>query len=74
MKLGYMAINEQTGEVLKLTGKQSPRQQLLEKLGRKSTRKMYVDLAGGASKHIGYIVAGQWLRVFEVHEWEGGAK
>ena len=43
-----------------------PRKELMEHLGRKSARKMYCDLRDGGYAHIGYVIAGLWIRVFGV--------
>ena len=48
-----------------------PRKELLERLGATHAEKMYTDTADGESKHIGYIVGGEWFTIFEVHEWDG---
>lgn len=50
-----------------------PRAELLRRLHRKSAHKMYVDRKSGGSKHIGYVIAGLWLRVYKVQDWEGGS-
>lgn len=73
MQLGYIAIEERTGETVKLAGLESPRKQLLTKLGAKSAKRMFVDTKDGTAKHIGYIVRGQWFRLFEIHNWERAA-
>jgi len=66
-KLGYMAKDQygQTYHNLK-----HPRKDLLERLYCKHAAKMYCDTKSGEVKHIGYIIAGLWLRVYEVHEWQ----
>jgi hypothetical protein len=69
--LGYMAI-DQYGQTYHL-GAGRPRKLLLDYFCRKSARKMYVDRKDGSTRHIGYIVAGLWLRVLQVHEWHGAA-
>ena len=43
----------------------------MAKCGRQHCAKMYVDTKAGLTKHIGYIVAGEWFTVYEVHEWIG---
>ena len=48
-----------------------PRKSLLEKLGRKSAQKMYVDGPDGETKHIGYVVAGRWVTIYKITPWEG---
>ena len=67
MKLGYIAI-DQYGQDFKLYSKH-PRKELLDYLGRKKATKMYVDTKSGKSKHIGYIIGGQWFTFYEIHEW-----
>jgi hypothetical protein len=70
MRVGYMAQGSQ--RTIHLTdADKHPRGQLLKKLDRKHADKMYVDTLEGKAKHIGYIVAGEWFRVYEVHDWEG---
>ena len=48
-----------------------PRKELMERLGRRSASKMYVDKTDGTSEHIGYVIAGRWVRIFEVIPWGG---
>jgi len=47
-----------------------PRKDLMERLGRKSASRMYVDTKDGVSKHIGYVIAGRWVQIYEVTQWE----
>jgi hypothetical protein len=47
-----------------------PRKALLERLGRKRASKMYIDKKDGSTKHVGYIIAGHWIRLFHVTSWE----
>lgn len=70
--LGYLAIDQynQTYQI----GNNHPRKWLLEHLGRKHCKKMFVDLKSGGSKHIGYVIARLWLQVFEVHDWKSPEK
>lgn len=69
MRLGYMA-KDQYGQWYH--GLKHPRKDLLERLGHQHCNKMYVDTKDGrATKHIGYVIAGLWLTVYEVHEWTG---
>ena len=44
----------------------NPRAELLRRLDRKHASKMYVDTKSGAVQHIGWIIAGHWLTVYEV--------
>ena len=67
MKLGYLGI-DQYGD--KYTIKEHPRKELLEKLCTTHADKMYVDLKGGGSRHTGYVIAGRWISVYEVHSWK----
>ena len=69
MKLGYMAIDERSGNTLKLTENKHPRGQLLAKLCRKHAAKMFVDVKDGGAKCVGYVAGGGWWRVYEVHDW-----
>lgn len=69
MKLGYMA-QDQYGKFYHLDTNH-PRKELLEMFGRKHADKMYVDTKDGKSKHVGYIIGGLWLSVYEVHEFTG---
>lgn len=66
MKLGYLAIDQYGTHY---STKKHPRKELLEQLGATHAAKMYTDTIGGQVKHIGYIVNGLWLTVYEVHEW-----
>jgi hypothetical protein len=71
MRLGYLAVDEQTGDKIALTKPDvSPRKQLLEHFSVNKCRKMFVDKTDGSSAHIGYIVSRRWFRILEVHSWE----
>lgn len=48
-----------------------PRKELLRILNRKHAAKMFIDNDKGESRHVGYIIAGLWLSVFNVTEWSG---
>ena len=63
-----MAI-DQYGQHYNDLGKH-PRKGLLEKLGYKSAVKMYIDKKDGSVKHIGYIIGGLWLTLYNVSSWE----
>ena len=69
-KLGYMGI-DQYGQ--HYDGLKHPRKDLLATLGRTHAEKMYVDTAKKEHKHIGYVIAGKWITVYDVYEWEGKA-
>lgn len=66
----YMAI-DQHGQTWH--GLERPRRDLLKKLGRAHASKMYRDKKDGRTVHVGYIIAGLWLEVFEVKPWERAA-
>jgi hypothetical protein len=68
MEKNFMAI-DQYGHTYHGLGP-APRKALLEKLGRKHAAKMYVDRKEGPPKHVGYIVAGLWLTLYEVIRFE----
>ena len=69
MKLGYMAVGNR-GTTYHLTdGNKHPRKQLLEKCYRQHAQKIFNDSESGESKHVGYIVGGEWFNIFEVHSW-----
>jgi hypothetical protein len=70
MLLGYLARSNY-GTTHHLTEPKNPRKQLLEKCGRQHTSKVFVDTTSGKSKHIGYLVGGEWFTLYEVHEWVG---
>lgn len=63
MKKQYMAIN-QYGDTYH--GLEHPRKDLCEKLGSTHAEKMYVDTKDGDTYHVGYVIAGEWLRLYEV--------
>ena len=43
-----------------------PRKEVLRRLGRKHAERMFVDDKAGRSHHIGYIISGLWLEVYQV--------
>jgi hypothetical protein len=47
-----------------------PRQELLNRLGYKNARKMYVDKKDGTIKHIGYVVGSHWVTLYNLTPWE----
>ena len=47
-----------------------PRKELMESCYAKHAEKVYVDTKDGECKHIGYIVNGLWIKLYE--EWKGG--
>lgn len=61
----YVGI-DQFGEVFRLGRTTSPRKALMAALGRKSARRIFVDpREGGPPAHVGWIVAGRWVSVYE---------
>ena len=72
MILGYLAIN-QHGNLLRVKGMR-PRKFLMDMAGVRSARKMYEDCKSGGVRHIGWIVAGEWWSVYQVHDLHGGKK
>ena len=59
----YMAI-DQYGE--HFHGLVHPRKELCERLGCKHVDKMFVDGKDGGTYHVGYVIGGHWLNVYEV--------
>lgn len=69
--IGYVAI-DQYGTTHHLTDPtRHPRKQLLDILCATHADKIYVDGPDGESEHIGYVIAGGWYRIHEVHSWAG---
>lgn len=64
IKTNYMAI-DQYGETYHNLGAH-PRKGLLDKLGATHASKMYRDTANNGTVHVGYIVRGLWLSLYEV--------
>ena len=67
----YMAI-DQYGTTYHNLGAHY-RQSLLQRLGRTKANKMYVDTADGGTRHVGYVIAGHWLRLYRVEPFTGRA-
>lgn len=59
-KQNYMAL-DQYGTTFHNLGPH-PRKALLERLGTKRASKMYI----GEGVHVGYVISGHWLNVYEV--------
>jgi hypothetical protein len=66
----FMAIN-QYGDTIH--GLKYPRRDLLKKTGEKTAEKIYID-RGGKTFHTGYIIRGQWFRLYEVKPYEKKVK
>ena len=71
MKLGYIGF-DQYGQ--KYTIKNHPRKELLEELYATHAEKMYRDTKDGHTRHVGYIIKGLWIEIFEVHQWKEATK
>jgi hypothetical protein len=67
--LGYLGIDQCNQKFFLKT--KNPRKELLEMLGRTKAEKMFVDDKDGNRKHIGYIIAGHWITLYNVTEWSG---
>lgn len=62
--IDHMAISNH-GETIHGLGKW-PRKGLLQKLGRKHADRVFCDGRDGKTYHVGYVVAGQWWRIYRV--------
>jgi len=63
MKKQFMAI-DQYGQTYH--GLSHPRKDLLDKLCATHADKMYVDDKDGNIVHVGYVISGLWLTLYEV--------
>ena len=64
-----MGINRTNGSTYHDLGKH-PRKALLEMLGASRAEKMYVDKKDGSTVHVGYIIKGLWIQLYNVSSWE----
>lgn len=64
----YIGI-DQYGQVYKNLGKY-PRKGLLEQLYASNASKMYQDKKNGDTMHVGYIVGGLWITLYEIIRFE----
>jgi hypothetical protein len=48
----------------------NPRKDLMELLYCKHADKMYVDNIDGSTAHIGYVISGLWITIYEVIPFE----
>lgn len=71
IKVGYMAVSNQSRTIRLANPKKHPRKQLMDKLGYKHCEKIYVDDKTGTAKHIGYVIGREWFTIYEVCEWCG---
>ena len=63
-KRNYMAC-DQYGNWFHNLG-QHPRKALLAILGKAKASKMFQDTKDGKTMHVGYVIGGHWLTLFEV--------
>lgn len=69
MKIGYMAVGSR-GTTHHLTStSRHPRGQLLQKCFMKHCDRMFSEDENGKAKHVGYVIGGEWFRIYEVHTW-----
>jgi hypothetical protein len=66
-KIWYMGIDQYGNHY---DGLLRPRKDLLNRLYRKHAEKMYIDKIDGTVKHVGYIIAGLWISLYEVTPFE----
>ncbi len=62
-----MAI-DQHGQHYDNLGKH-PRKELLSRLYRRNAEKMYINNTDGVAMHVGYVIAGLWLNLYEMEPW-----
>lgn len=72
MKVGYLAMGHRGRKIALTDPDKHPRGQLLERLGGRSARKVYIEMPDGSSLHIGYEVRGEWFTIYELYSWKGG--
>ena len=48
-----------------------PRKELIEKIGVSHVSKMYVDKKSGEIAHVGYVIGGLWVELFEMNRFSG---
>ena len=63
MKKQYIAI-DQYGQTWK--NLEHPRKDLMEQIGCRHAEKMYRDGNDGKIYHVGYVISGLWLTVYEI--------
>lgn len=65
----YYMARDQYGATYHNLG-QHPRKALLTKLGRQNAKRIYRDKVGGGAVHVGYVIAGLWLTLYQVIPFE----
>jgi hypothetical protein len=66
-RLGYLGI-DQYGQHYKID--KYPRKELLEKLGGTQAAKVYCDTRDGKTRHVGYVIRGLWIDIYQVHPFK----
>ncbi len=51
-------------------GKNPPRKWLLDYFGRQHSTMIYNQIGMNEIKHVGYIIAGEWLTIYRVESWK----
>ena len=51
-------------------GLKNPRKDLMDELYCSHAKKMYIDKVDGSYKHIGYIIKGLWITLYEITPFE----
>lgn len=64
----YLAI-EQHGHMIRLKT-QHPRKELMELFGRTNADKMYIDNHDGTARHVGYVIGGHWITLYQLRPWQ----
>jgi hypothetical protein len=67
LEITYMGI-DQYGQTYH--GLKHPRKELMETLGNSHVDKMYRDKDNGSYVHVGYIIGGLWITLYEVTPFE----
>ena len=69
-RLGYLGI-DQYGQHYEID--KYPRKELLAKLGAARADKIYCDSRGGKMPHVGYLISGLWIDVYQVYPFKEAA-
>lgn len=51
-------------------GKNPPRKRLLNYFGKQHAEMVYVQTGFEKVKHVGYIIAGEWLAIYRIQSWK----
>jgi len=63
--IGYMGIDQHGTHYDNLDLK-SPRQDLMNRLGARTAKPMFVDLKSGGSRQVGWVIGKLWVSVYAV--------